>query len=86
MNPLADHTREALAVGRAAEVDGDVLLDDVGYAQLMDEGVIESAQEVRTHRNSLVHRRVEDHAAAMTVEPASRDLLNSLNRLPATWG
>lgn len=66
--------------------DGDVLLDDVGYAQLMDEGVIESAQEVRTHRNSLVHRRVEDLAAAMTVEAASRDLLNDWNRLPATWG
>jgi len=68
------------------QVDGDKLLDDVGYAQLIDEGVIDSAQEVRIHRNNLVHGRMEEHAGSRTVEVASRDLLSYLNRLPATWG
>jgi hypothetical protein len=68
------------------QVDGDVLLDEVGYVQAMDWDVIESAQEVRSHRNNLVHGRIEVHAGAMTVETASRDLLTYLNRLPATWG
>ena len=65
--------------------DGDRMLDEVGYAQLLDQGVIESAQEVRRHRNNLVHRRIEEYAEAMTVEAASRDLLAYLNRLSATW-
>ena len=65
--------------------DGDRMLDEVGYAQLIDQGVIESAQEVRRHRNNLVHRRIEEYADAMTIEAASRDLLAYLNRLPATW-
>lgn len=67
------------------QVDGDVMLDEVGYAQLMDEAVIESVQEVRAHRNKLVHRRIEDHATAMLVEAASRALLTYLDRLPAAW-
>ena len=67
------------------QVDGDVMLDDVSYAQSMDWDVIESAQAVRSHRNNLVHHRIDDHAGAMTVEAASRDLLTYLDRLPATW-
>jgi hypothetical protein len=68
------------------QVDGDEMLDEVGYAQLIDTDAIESAQAVRIHRNNLVHRRIEDHAGAMMVEAASRDLLTYLNRLDATWG
>jgi hypothetical protein len=67
-------------------VDGDELLDDVGAAQLMDEDVIRFAQEVRIHRNNLVHGRIDEHAAGMTLENATRDLLTYLARLPATWG
>jgi hypothetical protein len=61
------------------------MLDEVGYAQPIDEAAIKSAQEVRAHRNRLVHRRIDDHAGSMTIEAASRDLLTYLNRLPATW-
>jgi len=67
-------------------VDGGVMLDEVGEARLIDEAVIESAQAVRIHRNTLVHRRIEDHAGVMAVEAASRDLLTYLEGLPATWG
>lgn len=67
------------------QVNGDVLLDEVGEAQLMGEGVIESAQTVRILRNNLVHRRFEEHAGAMPVNLASRHLLTFLNRLPAMW-
>ena len=67
-------------------VDGDALLDEVGAAQLMDEDVIQFAQEVRIHRNNLVHGRIDEHAAGMTLENANRDLLTYLARLPATWG
>lgn len=68
------------------EADGAVLLDEVGSAQLIGADMILAAQEVRAHRNRLVHRKIEDHAGGMTVEAASRDLLTYLNRLPATWG
>jgi hypothetical protein len=67
-------------------VDGDELLEEVGSAQLIDEDVIQFAQEVRIHRNNLVHRRIDEHAGGMALENASRDLLTYLDRLPATWG
>ena len=67
-------------------IDGDELLDEVGSAQLMDEDVIQFAQEVRIHRNNLVHGRIDEHAAGMTLENANRDLLTYLARLPAAWG
>ena len=68
------------------EVKGNILIDEVGDAQSMADDVINATQEVRSHRNHLVHRRIKDHAGAMTIEAASRDLLTYLSRLPATWG
>jgi hypothetical protein len=67
-------------------IDGDELLDEVGLARLIDEEVIQAAQQVRIHRNNLVHGRIDVHAAAMTIEAANRDLLTYLDRLPGTWG
>jgi hypothetical protein len=67
-------------------VDGDELLVEVGVVRLIDEDVIRFAQEVRAHRNKLVHGRLDEHAAGMTLENATRDLLTYLARLPATWG
>ena len=61
------------------------MLDEVGDAQLMDEQVIESAQSTWRHRRNLVHRRIEDHAEAMSVEEASRNLLTYLTLMPARW-
>jgi hypothetical protein len=69
----------------ARRADGDVMLDDVGIAQSMDQSVIDAAQTVRGHRNHLVHRRIEDSAGFMTLAAASRDLLKYLESLPATW-
>jgi hypothetical protein len=67
-------------------INGDELLDKVGLAQRIDEDVIQGAQQVRIHRNNLVHGRIDVHAAMMTIEDANRDLLTYLDRLPATWG
>ena len=36
--------------------------------QMIDQNAIDAAQEVRVHRNHLVHQRIEDHAGAMTIE------------------
>jgi hypothetical protein len=69
-----------------APIDGDELLDEVGLAQLIDEEVIQAAQQVRIHRNNLVHGRIEVHAAAMAMEHANRDPLTYLDRLPGNWG
>ncbi len=68
------------------QVDGNVLHDEVGELQAMGHDVIEPSQAVRSHRNRLVHRLVEDYAGDMTVEAASRDLLTYLNNMDATWG
>jgi hypothetical protein len=67
------------------ESDGNAKLEEVGYAQAIDLGVIEAAQTVRAHRNRLVHQRIERHARAMTIEKASSDLQTYLSRLPSTW-
>lgn len=65
---------------------GNLVLDEVGNAQLIDSRAVAAAQEVRIHRNDLVHRKIEGHAIAMPIEAASRDLLTYLDRLPSTWG
>lgn len=67
-------------------IQGDELLDEVGLARLIDEEVIQDAQQVRIHRNNLVHGRIDAHAATLTIEDANRHLLTYLDRLPGTWG
>jgi hypothetical protein len=67
-------------------IHGDALLDEVGLARHIDEDVTQAAQQVRIHRNNLVHGKLDVHAAMMTIEDANRDLLTYLDRLPATWG
>ena len=54
--------------------DGDVLLDEVGAARTILTDVIRDAQTVRVHRNNLVDRRTDDHAAAMAFADARGDL------------
>jgi hypothetical protein len=70
----------------ARAIEGDELLDEVGAARLIDEAIVRCAQEVRRHRNSLVHGSIDVYARNMALEGASRDLLKYLDRLPATWG
>lgn len=68
------------------EVKGNVLLDEVGAACRILTDVIRNAQDVRVHRNNLVHRRIDDHAAAMAFADARSDLLIYLSKLPEVWG
>jgi hypothetical protein len=67
-------------------IEGDVLLDEVGAACKILTDVTRNAQAVRVHRNNLVHRRIDDHAAAMAFADARRDLLTFLGELPEAWG
>jgi hypothetical protein len=70
----------------ARDAEGDVLLDEVGVACVILEDVIDAAQTVRVHRNNLVHRRIDDHFAAMTFEEARSKILTFLDKLPERWG
>ncbi len=68
-------------------MNGDELLDEVGLAQRIDEDVIQGAQQVRIHRNNLVHGRIDVLAAMMTIEDANQDLLtylDSISQRPGT--
>ncbi len=68
------------------EVEGDLLLEEVGVACRILADVIRNAQEVRIHRNNLVHGRTEDHAGAMPFESCRADLQTYLQKLPERWG
>jgi hypothetical protein len=48
--------------------------------------VTEETQSVRIHRNNLVHRRIDDHATAITFADSRGRLLTYLSELPETWG
>jgi hypothetical protein len=68
------------------EVAGDILLEEVGVACRILTDIIRNAQEVRIHRNNLVHGRTEDHAGAMHFESCRADLQTYLQKLPERWG
>jgi hypothetical protein len=67
-------------------VEGDVRLEEVGFACVILEDVIDEAQAVRVHRNNLVHRRIDDHYAMMAFADARARLLTYIRELPETWG
>jgi hypothetical protein len=68
------------------DVEGNLLLDEVGASCQILTDVTREAQAVRVHRNNLVHRRIDDHAAAMAFADARGDLLTYLRELPEVWG
>ncbi len=68
------------------EVEGSVLIDEVGAECKILTDVTRDAQAVRVHRNNLVHRRIDDHAATMAFADARGNLLNFLGELPEAWG
>jgi hypothetical protein len=70
----------------AREVDGRVQLDEVGVASTIPNDLTDEAQIVRIHRNDLVHRRMDEHAATMTFADSRGRLLSYLGELPETWG
>ena len=72
------------SAGRA--VKGDILLKEVGIECKILADVTRNAQEVRIHRNNLVHDRIVDHAAIWAFQDARRDLLTYLSKLPDEWG
>ena len=67
------------------DIDGNVLLDEVGIECKIFTDVIRNAQAVRVHRNNLVHGRIEDYAAVMAFHNARHDLLTYLEWLPNEW-
>jgi hypothetical protein len=67
-------------------VEGDIRLGEVGAAFVILEDIIDRAQDVRIHRNNLVHRRIEDHHTMMAFADARADLLTYLSKLPEQWG
>lgn len=68
------------------EVDGQDRLDEVGAACKILTDVTRDAQTVRVHRNSLVHGRIDDRAAALAFADARGNLLTFLRKLPEVWG
>ena len=65
---------------------GDVRIDEVGAFRRILDDTIRDAQEVRSQRNRVVHRRIDDHAGLMAFEDARRGLMNFLGKLPESWG
>ena len=68
------------------DVKGDVRINEVGATCVILQDIIDEAQAVRAHRNNLVHRRIEDHYAAMAFADARAKLLTYLDELPKQWG
>lgn len=68
------------------EVEGNVLLDEVGAACRILTDITRDAQAVRVHRNNLVHRRIDDHAGVVAFANARHHLLTYLGKLPESWG
>ena len=68
------------------DVKGDVRINEVGATCVILQDIIDEAQAVRAHRNNLVHRRIEDHYAAMAFADARAKLLTYLDELPKEWG
>ena len=67
------------------EVDGKLLIDEVGAERVMQVDFIEQAQAVRVHRNNLVHKRIDQHHAKMAFAEARARLLIFLDKLPKDW-
>ena len=67
-------------------VEGNILLEEIGIECKILADVTRNAQDVRIHRNHLVHGRINQHAAIWAFQDARRDLLTYLSKLPDEWG
>lgn len=67
------------------EVDGKLLIEEVGAERMMQVDFIEQAQAVRVHRNNLVHKRIDQHHAKSSSAEARAKLLIFLDKLPKEW-
>lgn len=76
----------SLSGSHGRDIDGRIQLDEVGAANTIPDHVILGAQDVRGHRNNLVHGRIDLHAAALAFADARANLLTYLRGLPEAWG